>query len=154
MKMATLPVLLGLALAAPALPDDRVDLDWLAGHWCAQNDKGSFEEHWLPARGGLLLGLGRSVAKQRTQFEFLRIELAGAKTRYVAQPGGAPPTSFALVEARAGQVTFANPQHDFPKRIRYSRSADTLTARVDDGSDDGQALEFEWRPCKTAADVK
>ena len=70
--------------------------------------------------------------------------------RYVAQPGGIPPTTFQLVEAKAEEVIFANPKHDFPKRIRYWRKGDTLKARIDDGVD-GKPQELEWQRC---ADVR
>jgi hypothetical protein len=38
---------------------------------------------------------------------------------------------------------FANPDHDFPKRIVYERSEDELTARAE--GDDGNVLTFRWK---------
>jgi hypothetical protein len=66
---------------------------------------------------------------------------------FVAQPGGAPPTTFELASSGPHEVSFANPQHDFPKRIFYKRDRETLIARIDDGTDNGQAIEFRWHRC-------
>ncbi len=126
---------------------EPVNLDWLAGAWCADGDGYFSEEHWLPARGGLMLAVSRTVTKRGTAFEFLRIELdPNEGARYVAQPSGGPATVFAMTEAAPQSVTFANPQHDFPKRIRYTRDGDKLAARID-GGDDNNARSFVWRRC-------
>jgi hypothetical protein len=125
-----------------ALPAHAVDLGWLSGHWC--NESG--EELWLPERGGLLLGLSRSEYGGRTHFEFLRIETDAEGTRYVAQPGGRPPTVFSLSASEAHSAEFRNPEHDFPKRIRYWRNGDALGAAIDDG-DGGKAMQFAWTRC-------
>jgi len=64
----------------------------------------------------------------------------------VARPRGGAPTEFLLVEITPyDRVVFANPQHDFPKRIIYERRGDELLARVDDGSDDGEGEDYEYR---------
>ena len=141
-------LLLGAMLACcPAIAADKVNLDWLAGHWCAQDGDRSSEEFWLPARGGLMLGLNRSVTPKGAAFEFLRIEVTKDGARYIAQPGGAPPTAFDLVTATANKVTFANPTHDYPKRVHYAREGDALTASTDAGADDKKPDSFRWKKC-------
>ncbi len=86
---------------------------------------------------------GRPVA-----FEFLRIELAPGETAYVAQPQGRPPVRFALRAHGPRFALFANPAHDFPKRIRYERvDEDTLAASVDAGADGKGEQRFTWRRC-------
>jgi hypothetical protein len=127
------------------------DLSWLAGAWCNDDGKRSVEEHWLAERGGLMLGVNRTVTSKGAAFEFLRIELEPDPVRYIAQPGGAPPVAFMLVSAAAHRVVFANPTHDFPKRVQYWREGDVLHARVDDGTDAGAADEFTWKRCTPAA---
>jgi Domain of unknown function (DUF6265) len=136
-----------LLVSSCVTANERPDLNWLAGVWCSQDAGESIEEHWLAERGGLMLGVNRTVTPKGASFEFLRIEFTGKAVRFVAQPGGAPPTRFELISATANAVTFANPQHDFPKRIRYARDGEFLTARVDDGRDDGDAQEFRWSRC-------
>jgi hypothetical protein len=64
----------------------------------------------------------------------------------LAQPGGGAVTAFPAASVEKDRVVFANPSHDFPRRVIYQRrDVDTLHARVDDGRDDGKALEWTWR---------
>lgn len=113
------------------------DLAWMSGHWSS----GEVEEIWLAPKGDLMLGMSRTVrANGRTGFEFIRIAKTDDGIAYIAQPGGRAPTSFKLVESKPGRVVFANPEHDFPKRIVYELRDGKLCARTDDGKDDGE----EW----------
>lgn len=132
--------------------DGRVHLDWLAGSWCSQSPTQRSEEWWTEARGGLMLGLHRDLdgAGLLSGFEFLRIEIGDGVAIYQAQPGGRPPVPFQLVEAGAGYAVFTNPEHDYPRRLRYQRFDRTLRATVDDGAG-GEALKFEWTLDCTAA---
>jgi hypothetical protein len=126
------------------------DLSWLAGAWCNDDGKRSLEEHWLAERGGLMLGVNRTVTSRGAAFEFLRIEFRADAVRYIAQPGGAPPVAFTLASAAPQRVAFTNPAHDFPKRVQYWRVGDVLRARVDDGTDAGSADEFTWKRCTSS----
>jgi hypothetical protein len=136
-----------LFCACPAPAGEPPDLRWLAGAWCHAEAGRSIEEHWLVERGGLMLGVNRTIGQSGAAFEFLRIELKPGAVRYIAQPGGAPPVAFALVAADTRRIVFANPAHDFPKRVQYWRNGDVLHARVDDGTDAGAAEEFTWKRC-------
>ena len=70
----------------------------------------------------------------------------GDRVAYIAQPRGAAPTRFEMTALGKRSVTFANPQHDFRKRIRCRLvDGDRLRATVDNGTDDGQRIEFAWR---------
>ena len=130
MKRLALVLLLALPLSAGDAAID--DLAWMSGHWSG----GEVEELWLEPKGDLMLGMSRTVRKNgRTAFEFVRIAKTDDGIAYIAQPGGKPPTSFKLVESRPGRVVFANPAHDFPKRIVYELREGKLCARVDDGKD-------------------
>ena len=104
----------------------------MTGHWSS----GEVEEIWLAPKGGLMLGMSRTVrANGRVAFEFIRIANTEDGIAYIAQPGGRPPTAFKLVESKTNRVVFANPEHDFPKRIVYELREGKLCARVDDGKD-------------------
>ena len=108
------------------------DLAWMTGHW----SDGKVEEIWIAPKGNLMLGMARTVrANGKASFEFLRIAKTEDGIAYIAQPGGQPPTSFKLVESKPGRVVFANPEHDFPKRIVYELRDGKLCARTDDGKD-------------------
>ena len=109
-------------------------LKWLAGAWRMEKPGKVIEEQWTTPAGGIMLGVGRTIANGKAvEFEFLRIEQRGDSLVYVAQPGGQPPTDFKLESATENEVVFANPQHDFPKKVRYTRNADdSVTARIED----------------------
>ena len=129
-----------LMQATPAAPD----LSWLAGYWldCSRGREAS--ETWSDPRAGLLVGHSVTVRNGRSGFEFARIaSLPDGVLAYVAQPGGAAPTPFRLVESGPQRVVFANPANDFPHRILYQRNGDVLTARIE-GADDDETRSAQW----------
>jgi hypothetical protein len=141
-----------LAVAATGSASPSIaDFSWLAGAWCGEQDGVSYEETWMAPRGGLALGLHRDIRNGKAiGFEFLRIEMRDGRLAYVSQPNGRPPTVFPLVSATDRTAVFGNAQHDYPKRIRYERlDVSTLKARIDDGTEDGQADEWVWRTCRS-----
>ena len=142
----SVPCVAGLLLAL-ASGVHAGELEWLAGHWCGQRGKTFSEETWMASRGGLLVGMHRDTREGRAAgFEFMRIAQQDGRWVLLAQPGGGAVTAFPAESVARDRVMFANPEHDFPKRVIYSLvDADTLKARVDDGRDDGQAMEWTWR---------
>lgn len=126
------PVLL-LATSLAAGPP-ITDLSWLAGCWSA----GSTTECWLPPAGGVLVGVGHTVrAGEPASFEHLVVQETPAGLVYTASPKGQAATSFLLVERGPRSVVFENPDHDFPQRIRYARTGDTLVATVSGAAAEG-----------------
>lgn len=135
---------IALALAMLATPlsvtgsDGAAGLpEWLAGRWCgADGPRGQTCETWQAAAGGTMLGTSQTVKGSKTvAFEFLRIAMDGDTAVYLPQPGGKPPVAFRAVPGGEG-VTFVNAAHDYPQRIQYRRTGDTLTAEISlaDGS--------------------
>lgn len=104
------------------------DMGWLAGAWVGTRGTGgatSIEERWSPPLGGAMLGVSRTVARERMRaFEFLRIVERDGGLVYIAQPGGGTPTEFVLTELGGTRAVFENPRHDFPQRIVYELSAE------------------------------
>lgn len=141
MLMRRLILLLSLALTLPLCAETKLaDLAWMTGHWAATIDGVEMEEVWLAPRGGLLVGMHRDISKKRTSFEFQRIAETKDGIVYLAQPSGQPPTPFRLTEVSGHHVVFANPEHDFPKRIIYWLKDGKLCARVEG---DGESAE-QW----------
>jgi hypothetical protein len=139
--MRRLILLLSLAIALPLCAETKLaDLSWMTGHWASTVDSVEMEELWSSPGGGMMLGLHRDISKKRTSFEFIRIEETKDGIVYLAQPGGRPPTPFKLTESTANRVVFANPEHDFPKRIIYWLHEGQLCARVEG---DGESAE-QW----------
>lgn len=108
-------------------------IGWLAGAWTGTRSSGStIEERWSPPLGGAMLGVSRTVSRGRmSAFEYLRMVERDSGLVYIAQPNGAAPTDFVLTELTSTRAVFANPRHDYPKRIVYELSADgALTATI------------------------
>lgn len=127
-------ILMAVTLAPSVMGEDSAPtqpLDWMTGHWCTDSGGKSVEETWLPPRGGVLVGVGRTYTADRTVgFEFLRIAAVEGVQNYIAQPGGQPPTHFARTAGGENWVRFENPQHDFPQRLEYRRNGDNLQVEV------------------------
>ena len=124
------------------------DLSWMAGYWLDCSGGREASETWSDPRQGLLVGHTVTVRNGRSGFEFARIgAMPDGVLTYFAQPGGAAPTPFRLIESGPQQVIFANPANDFPNRIIYQRtvsaSGDVLTARIE-GADDDETRSVEW----------
>ena len=141
----TVPALVAVAAQDPAPQDAPVlaDLEFLAGHWRLEQGESMTEELWLPPRGGLMLGLNRSLQGERARgFEYLRIvQEKGAVVMYPS-PGGGKPTPFRLTSAADGHAVFENPEHDFPKRIEYVLEGEVLTASIA-GDEPGPSWSFK-----------
>ena len=125
-----------LVAASPAATVD--DLGWLAGQWTSEGEGRWTEESWSAPRGGMMIGYSRAGRGDGLrEFEFLRIAAGeDGGLAYLAQPQGQAPVAFRLVRHDAASATFENGAHDYPQRIAYARSGDTLTATISaiDGS--------------------
>lgn len=116
-------------------PIDR--LAWLAGCWSRESPKRIVEEQWMAPRGGLMLGMSRTVSKETggtIEFEAVRIEEREGKLVFVAKPSGQPEATFESIELTESLVVFENPAHDFPQRVGYQRTAEGGLAAWIEGS--------------------
>jgi Domain of unknown function (DUF6265) len=130
---------------------DIEKLRWMSGSWITTQGGTTIEEHWTQPAAGTMLGMGRTVAGNKTAFfEYLRIETRGADLVYVAHPKARPGTDFKASRVTEDEVVFENPQHDFPKRIIYKRTpAGNITARVEgDPGDKEKAETYEYKRMK------
>ena len=117
---------------------------WLVGGWGSQQPDGIWaEEWWTPAKGGVMLGAGRSGKGDRLEWwEHTRIERTNGKLRFCALPKGQAGACFPATKVAAGEIVFENPGHDFPTRIAYRREGAHLTAEI---SGPGGANPQRWR---------
>jgi hypothetical protein len=148
--LATVSMLALTIRASAQTPLMLADISWMAGDWqTAPGGKRQVEEHWTQVAGASMLGMSRTVAGDKTvEFEYLRIEQRADGIYYVAHPQArCPATEFKLTRASASEAVFENPQHDFPKRITYRKSEDSLTATVD-GGEGSKAITFAYRRMK------
>ena len=110
---------------------------WLAGCWALESGDRVIEESWMPARGGVMLGMSRTTrAGHVTEHEFVLLRAAGSVLEYRVRAGDQPEVVFRATRPSASEAVFENPAHDFPKRIGYRRVApDSLDAWIDGGAD-------------------
>lgn len=137
------PTLLFSIVLTAMPPADLNSLSWLAGSWQMKRGETVIEEHWTTPAAGTMIGMGRTIAKDRSvAFEYLRIIDRDGTLVYIAQPNGKAATEFKAINVAPNEIVFANPAHDFPKRITYTRLPDgNVRARVE-GDDPQQAEEF------------
>lgn len=142
---AFLALLTGCVSRPATMAQENHPLSWMSGCW--ENVEGDYREVWSQPDHGFLFGYAFSLESERVAFfEQTRIE-PGKPFVFNAYPAGTGPSPFPEVARSATSIEFANPDHDFPQRIRYARDADRLIATISlaDGSD-GQG--FAFRPCK------
>lgn len=80
-----------------------------------------------------------------TEFEFLCIVQRDGGLVYQAMPNGrSPATDFRMTHIDSNSVTFENPSHDFPKKIRYSLRSDGTLEAVVSGAAEDKPLTFTF----------
>jgi uncharacterized protein DUF6265 len=135
--------------AAPAAATPSLEgLSWLRGCWKGSVARREFREQWMPARGGMMVGISHTVVAPKTRgtlqqkletvdkaqdpvtektqdFEYLRLETRPDGVYYVDVPSGKIERAFKLTEVGddngAKLYTFTNPRDEFPQRIVYRR---------------------------------
>jgi hypothetical protein len=126
--------LLGLLVAGTARAQRATDqLSWLTGCWERRTTTGLVEEHWSSTAGGMLHAFGRTLRRDTiVEYEFVRIYNGGGDTLvYEANPSRQARAEFRAVPPFQPELVFSNPAHDFPQRVIYRRSGDSLHARIE-----------------------
>ena len=106
------------------------ELGWLVGCWVAPDN--SAQEVWVAENNRSLAGFGVAIDDSRVVFyEVLSIRPSDdGSWIYSAHPSGQNPTSFAASKISKNSAVFANPDHDYPQEIRYTRDGDRLDATI------------------------
>jgi hypothetical protein len=122
------------------------DLSWLEGKWMRTNvraDRTAFEP-WQRQSTGTFTGVGATLREGDTvNVERLKIVARGDSLYYVADvPENPNPVYFAFTEMSSASFTCENPNHDFPKKIRYVLAEGVLTATISGG---GKPVTFTFR---------
>jgi hypothetical protein len=130
--------------ATPSSPPLELNsLAWLEGCWRGEVGQYEFREHWLPLRGGLMVGAGHSLLQGKTQdYGYLRLEKRPDGVYYVAIPPGKKESSFKLTATATDDkdaiYTFTNPGDEFPKTILYRRGIDGWLYATVEGKVNGE----------------
>jgi Domain of unknown function (DUF6265) len=135
-----------LVVTAPSVND----VGWIAGCWDLTRDNRHIVEQWMPPEGNTMLGMSRTVVDGKTtEWEFLMIRGGPKGLEYVAKPSGQPEAVFTATAAASSEVVFESPAHDFPKKIMYARSGESLVAAIE-GPMNGKTRRIEF-PYKKVA---
>lgn len=115
--------------------DEReVGLDWLVGNWKRLNDSAGSKtfENWEKVSSSKYVGVGYTLKKGDTvsREAMTLIQSKGAWSLQVKSPEEKQPTVFNMQELSDKQFVVANDVIDFPKKIRYWMSHDTLKAQI------------------------
>ncbi len=120
------------------------DLSFLAGCWRGVMPDGTVaEENFSMPGGAVMLGNSRMLSNGRTvSWEFSRITIDEGDVVLRVYPGGElSEADFRLTGViPEAQVTFADPDHDFPKRIRYQMIQPSLMQITIDGGEGSDRL--------------
>jgi hypothetical protein len=142
-----------LCAAGPALAADAPPA-WLAGCWQGEPGTAAADalEAWSAPRADRMLGISQTLRGTGSMFEYMRIDRGERGLRFVAQPGGRPPTEFAAQRVEAQRIVFTNPQNDFPKYIDYRRDGDRLEARLSAAAPDQEGAHAVYAFRRVACD--
>ena len=127
------------------------EFGWLLGTWeRLELKKGQHaSEIWTVTEDGNLLGHGIFINGVDTVFqEKMHILKRNEKWFFVADvPKNEAPVYFDLVDFSQDGFTAENPEHDFPKKIKYvlARSGKRIVATVSGGD---KSLNFKFKKSK------
>ena len=130
-------------------------VEWMAGCWEGHRGPSTFRESWTKASDEAMFGVSYTTGAggKLEEFEFLRVAVRQGRLVYLAQPGGRAETAFELTAgANAREAIFANPAHDFPKRVAYRATATGLLAWID-GGDAPASRRIEFPMTRVACDT-
>ncbi len=114
------------ALPVPGVPATIDQVSWIGTTWAGTTNGITTEERWTPPASGAMIATARTLrGPALAAFEFLCIAERSGRLVYFAMPNARmPATMFVATEVTPASVTFENPAHDYPKVIRYSRTAE------------------------------
>ena len=151
-----------LLISSQAFAQGKIDrVAWLAGCWeinstTAQGAARRVVERWSAPSGGEMAGHSRSsINGVPRESEKLRIFFSGDTIVYEAIPSGQTLTLFKAATFTDREIVFANPEHDFPQRIVYTRvGADSLVARIEgDRAGRRQPVSYPFRKAECTPDT-
>lgn len=131
---------------APVAPATIAQVAWISGDWIGGTAPSVIEERWSTTEGGTMLGTSRTVRNGAlSEFEFLCIFERNGTLVYTAMPNAGEKTDFTLTKIDADSATFENPEHNFPKVIRYAKRADGSMEAVISGAAGSKPITFAFK---------
>ena len=102
---------------------------WLVGCWTRPEARGGQTvERWMAPEANGMFGSSRMIRGDTVRsYELLFLTAAKGKLSYVAHLAGQLPTAFHATTANDSLLVFEDPEHDFPKEVRYRKvNADSI----------------------------
>ncbi|TKC05877.1 DUF6265 family protein [Pedobacter frigoris] len=120
-------------------------LEWLIGKWQRTNPKAgqSGYENWEKVSGIKLIGKGITLEGKKTVFEEqLELSVQDNQIFYkVRLTGDSKLVAFKLTSISKDAFVCENPEHDFPKKIAYTRNGKNVKAVI---SGNGHSVDYEF----------
>ncbi|MGH8460265.1 MAG: DUF6265 family protein [Stenotrophobium sp.] len=136
--MRLLIMILGFAVSAAASAADApraTSFGWMTGCWGYTSGGSSYAEHWLPATGNSVLGVGSRVADGFTRdFDYLRIVTSGDGFELIDQSHGGAEHHLGMTQLQGSKAVFESLDDPsvFPYRVTYEFTApDALTEKLE-----------------------
>jgi hypothetical protein len=133
--------------------DNRMrSFQWLLGSWESQRKAGMMVESWSVLNDSSLAGISLLYKPVGDKQLLEEVELVCRNENYfyiASAPGqnGGDRVSFQIRQYSDSGFLAENPQHDFPRRIRYRLiGKDSILATIDGGeANPEQKVEFSFR---------
>lgn len=137
MKSGLLLIVAVIALLVfpSGLPEPaETSFDWLVGQWKRTNDQDGYQtfERWTRLEDGNYLGHGEVYSEGNVVFqEELRLRFSNNEWTLTVSSLEQVPVVFRMSSSTDSSFVVENPNHDFPKIIRYARVVDELHASIE-----------------------
>jgi hypothetical protein len=117
---------------------------WVQGCWESTPPTRSVEESWTTAKGGSMIGVGRTIRDGKmTAYGMILLREQGDRLAYEAHASGQASTTFVSTRISASEIVFENPAHDFPQVVGYCRDGNSLLAWIR-GTHNGKERRIEF----------
>lgn len=127
----------------------EIDPDWLIGNWKRLNNRAESRtfENWEKVSSTEYTGFSYTIKKGDTisREDMTLMQSHGIWTLRVKTPDEKEPVIFNMQELSDQQFVVTNDSIDFPKKIHYWMSKDTLNAKI---SNDKMQITFEFEKIK------
>lgn len=99
------------------------NIEWLEGKWMMEGKKGNTYETWKIVDDNHMAGKSYKVYKKdTTERESIELLIEGENIYYIVtvqNQNNGEPVRFTMTDGNRRHMDFSNPEHDFPKEIKY-----------------------------------
>lgn len=150
-KIFLLPALVMFAASCeePVKKEQPLDkLGWIEGEWLGESEDLVMQEHWEKKSDRLYRGHAYVLDGTDTiHQEFVHLQEVDDTIYYsVFFPGKLDSTNFMMTKYENNEMTFENPDNDYPQKIVYRLAGDSLHARIEgDAGGKVQHADFSYK---------